>query len=234
MPLLEIQQQLRQLANPELAQFLQRFFKTGPGEYAAGDQFLGIKVPGLRRVVKHHRQMPLEEIECLLQSPWHEERLAALLILVQVYSKAAEPVRKNVYDLYLRHTRFINNWDLVDASAGQIVGAHLFTKSRKPLYRLVRSKQLWERRIAVIATGIFIREHDFTETLRLVELLLGDREDLIHKAAGWMLREVGKRDLKTEEAFLTQHYRSMPRTMLRYAIERFPQAQRVRYLRGEI
>jgi 3-methyladenine DNA glycosylase AlkD len=226
----EIRDQLSRLANPADAQFLQGFFKTGPGEYGEGDRFRGIRVPALRKVAAAFQALPRDQAEELLHSPYHEDRLVALCILARQFAKADAAGRTAIYDLYLNNTRFINNWDLVDASAEHIVGAYLWDKSRKPLARLTRSSSLWERRIAMLATFHFIRRGEFTDTLRIAEILLGDKEDLIHKAVGWLLREVGKRDQATEEAFLRTHCRQMPRTMLRYAIERFPEELRQRYL----
>ncbi len=229
-----IQNQLAGLSNAEDGRFLQRFFKTGPGQYGEGDLFRGIRVPVLRRLCKTHQDIRLELAEQLLHSAYHEDRLLALLILIQKYVKAGERERAGIYTLYLGNTRFINNWDLVDASAEHIVGAYLTDKSREPLYQLARSGSLWERRIAILATFHFIKQGSFDETFRIAGMLLSDKEDLIHKAVGWMLREAGKRDLQSEEAFLSAHYRQMPRTMLRYAIERFPQDRRLEYLKGTV
>lgn len=223
---------MQALADPEAARFLQGFFKTGPGQYAEGDRFLGIRVPALRRLARELRGLALPDAVELLRSPMHEERLLALLILDDAYARGDRATRSAVARLYLRHTRFINNWDLVDASAPYILGPHLEHRDRRVLVRLARSRSLWERRIAVVATFHFIRQHDFADTLRLAELLLGDRHDLIHKAVGWMLREVGKRDVATLESFLHLHAGRMPRTMLRYAIERLPEAARRRYMRA--
>jgi 3-methyladenine DNA glycosylase AlkD len=230
----EVEAKLKSIGDAEKAQILLRFFKTGPGQYGEGDRFLGIQVPELRQVVNEYKALPIEETTKLIKSPWHEARLAALLILVNQYAKASEAERKSIYDLYLGHTQWINNWDLIDASAPHIVGAHLMTRSRRPLYTLAKSASLWERRIAIIATLHFIRQKDFADALAIVEKLLADREDLIHKATGWMLREVGKRDQQAMEDFLVAHYRKMPRTALRYAIERLPETRRKEYLRGLI
>lgn len=225
-------QQLLSLANLEIAEHSQRFFKTGAGEYGEGDQFLGIRVPVLRQQVTRYQKLPNDEVIRLLQSPFHEERLFALLVWVKQFQKAPEEEQANLYSLYLRHTQFINNWALVDSSAYQIVGAFLEEKDRQPIYPLAQSPSLWERRIAMMATFQWIRNHDFEDALAIAKLLLHDKEDLIHKAVGWMLREIGKRDLETEKAFLKAHYQEMPRTMLRYAIEKFPQSERQRYLKG--
>lgn len=227
----QIQAELRALADPATASLLQRFFKTGAGQYAAGDQFLGIKVPVLRAQVKRQPAAGLDTLSTLLNSVWHEERLCALLLLIRRYRSGD---RQNCYDFYLAHTQRINNWDLVDVSAPHIVGDYLLTLPRDALYRLVESDTLWDRRIAIVATLQLIRARQFADTLALAERLLNDRHDLMHKAVGWMLREVGKRDLPALETFLQTHYRTMPRTMLRYAIERLPESRRQAYLNGKI
>jgi 3-methyladenine DNA glycosylase AlkD len=226
----ECQTRLRSFASPKDAAFLAGFFKNGPGEYGEGDVFIGLRVPVVRNVAKEFKALPLPEVTRLLHSKIHEERLAALVILVLQTAKSDVETRKRVYDLYLANTKYINNWDLVDLSAPQLVGAYLDDKSRKPLYRLAKSTWLWDRRISILATFHFIRHGDLDDTLAIAELLLGDKEDLIHKAVGWMLREVGKRDQEVLEAFLRIHGRIMPRTMLRYAIERFPEKKRREYL----
>ena len=229
-----IHNDLLQLANEQIAEHSQRFFKTGKGEYGEGDIFLGIRVPLLRKLVKKYRGISITEVRKLLHSKFHEERLLAVLMLVQLFKSADESVQKQVYDLYLENTEFINNWDIVDISASNIVGAHLYEKDKAPLYDLVQSKNLWERRISIISTFYFIRQNEFDDTLKLAKILLNDKEDLIHKAVGWMLREVGKREIEFEEEFLQEHYKIMPRTMLRYAIEKFPETSRKMYLRGEV
>ena len=226
------QQRLREFADPKQAAILARFFKTGPGQYGEGDRFIGIKVPVTRKVAREFKNLPLAEIECLLRSEIHEERLLALVILAGQFEKGDDDARRLIYDAYLANTGRINNWDLVDLSAPQIVGGYLETRSRKPLDRLAKSASLWERRISILATFWFIRRGDFADALRIAKDLLGDREDLIHKAVGWMLREVGKRDAAVLEAFLDNHCRRMPRTMLRYAIERLPEKKRQAYLSG--
>jgi 3-methyladenine DNA glycosylase AlkD len=232
---LEIQRELRQLGNAEIARHSLRFFKTGPGQYGAGDRFLGIRVPALRVIAKKHQTISLDDAAELLKSGFHEERLTALFILVRRYQKPVEAnEREAIYRLYLDSTRWINNWDLVDCSALYIVGPHLMERDKRLLYRLARSKNLWERRIAVLATFYFIQYRQFDDALRIAEILLTDPEDLIHKAVGWMLREIGKRDIETEERFLKRHCRQMPRTMLRYALEKFPEEKRQRYLKGTI
>jgi 3-methyladenine DNA glycosylase AlkD len=226
----EIRAILQQLGDRRRAEVSRRFFKTGPGEYGEGDIFLGISVPELRELAKECPDLVTEQAEQLLHSAIHEERLLALLLLVRLYAKGTEAEKKRIYALYLNNTRWINNWDLVDASAPHIIGAYLRHRSKQPLYRLARSPLLWERRISIIATFHFIRHNEFAETLEIARMLLDDREDLIHKATGWMLREVGKRHLPSEEEFLHKYCHRMPRTMLRYAIEKFPEAKRKKFL----
>ena len=229
----QIMNKLRELSDSDIAAQSQRFFKTGKGEYGEGDRFLGIRVPTIRKCIRGYRAISLEDTLKLLKSPYHEARLLALLILVAKYSSTnMNTEQEAIYRSYLSHTKFINNWDLVDCSAEHIVGAHLFFKDRKPIYRLVRSRSLWERRIGVMSTFHFIKREDFSDTLTIAELLLHDQEDLIHKAVGWMLREVGKRNRNSEERFLVKHYEEMPRTMLRYAIEKLPEIERLAYLHG--
>jgi 3-methyladenine DNA glycosylase AlkD len=228
----KITKQLKATGNKTAAEHAQGFFKTGPGQYGEGDLFLGITVPVLRKLAKEHRDISLDAAVELLQSPLHEVRLLALLIMVLHYECGGNEAA--IYRAYLANTHRINNWDLVDVTAAQIVGAHLFEKTRAPLYKLAKSKSLWERRIAIIATFYFIRQNQFDNTLAIAGLLLNDKEDLMHKAVGWMLREVGKRDLKVEEEFLLPRYHQMPRTMLRYAIERFPDPKRLDYLNGRL
>ena len=230
----EIQKKLQELGNKEKAIKHQSFFKTGPGEYGEGDIFIGVTVPELRKLEKEYKTIPLREVKQLLHSSIHEERLLSLFLLIHRYSKGDESEKKRIYELYLKDTKFINNWDLVDSSAGHIVGAFLFGKSKKPLYDFVKSENLWERRISIISTFYFIKRNQFSDTLKISKVLLSDKEDLIHKAVGWMLREVGKRDISVEENFLKKHYKNMPRTMLRYAIEKFPEPKRQRYLKGKI
>ena len=237
-----IHNDLMLLANKEIAEHSQRFFKTGKGEYGESDIFLGIRVPVLRKLVNKYRGISLEEVSKLLHSKFHEERLLAVLILVHLFKNRSGTLdesgtydgQKQIYNLYLDNIEFINNWDIVDISAGNIVGAYLHQKDKALLYRLVKSQNLWERRISIISTFHFIRNYDFDDTLKIAEILLNDKEDLIHKAVGWMLREVGKRELEIEEGFLQEHYQEMPRTMLRYAIERITEARRKMYLKGQI
>ena len=230
----ELKAELQRLAKPDDAVFLQRFFKTGPGEYGEGDVFIGIRVPVLRNLARQALDLPFADVETFLRARIHEERLLALLILVLRFKhrQTTEEDRARIYRFYLDHTAYINNWDLVDLSAEYIVGPYLEDKPRDILYTLAESTLLWNRRIAIISTLHFIRRNDFSDTLRLAEILLNDPHDLMHKAVGWMLREVGKRDLKTEETFLLQHGRHMPRTMLRYAIEKFPEPRRKAFLSG--
>jgi 3-methyladenine DNA glycosylase AlkD len=234
MTIQQIKKRLKQLANKEKAEILQRFFKTGPGEYGEGDVFIGVKVPDLRKVAKNFQYIGIKDVIILLESAIHEERLLALLILVSKYVKGNETAKKEIYKLYLKKTTFINNWDLVDVTAQHIVGDYLMDKNKSPLYRLTKSKDLWERRIAVMATFCFIKRERYEDTLKIAKILFNDKEDLIHKAVGWMLREIGKRNMVIEETFLKQHYKEMPRTMLRYAIEKFPEPKRQQYLKGEI
>lgn len=225
-------ERLESLGDPSTASILQRFFKTGPGEYGEGDRFRGIRVPVLRRLSREFQDAGLSECLDLLGSDWHEDRLLGLLILVGRYGASDGRGRQEIYDLYCSQTRRINNWDLVDLSAPNIPGRHLFTLDRSPLYRFAGSSDLWERRIAIVSTFHFIRQGEYGDTLDIADLLSTDDEDLIQKAAGWMLREVGKRELHLLEGFLSSRYRQMPRVMLRYAIERFPEDRRQAYLKG--
>jgi 3-methyladenine DNA glycosylase AlkD len=230
----QIESDLQKLANKEDARQLRRFFKTGKGQYGEGDQFLGIRVPELRKLARQYDGVSAKDAARLLRSKFHEERMLALILMVHQYKKGNPSDKEAVYQSYLGHTKYINNWDLVDTSAEHIVGAHLLDRDRKPLYDLAASEVLWERRIAILSTFHFIRRNQFDDTLAISEILLNDKEDLIHKAAGWMLREVGKRDMAAEESFLIKYCRNMPRTMLRYAIEKFPEEKRRKYLLGEI
>lgn len=229
-----IQSQLAELADPAIAEHATRFMKTGPGEYGEGDRFRGIRVPVLRKVAREYETLPLAGIQRLLQSPFHEDRMVAVLIMVRQYERGGAEVRQALFDLYVTSGDRINNWDLVDVTAPHILGPHLFERDRRILYRLVSSDILWERRMAVLATFYFIRRDDFDDILALSEKLLSDKEDLMHKAVGWMLREVGNRDRNRLEAFLQRHYKTMPRTMLRYAIEKFPEPRRKAYLAGTV
>jgi len=225
-----LRKELKSLANPEKAKILQGFFKTGKGQYGEGDVFFGIVVPEQRKLAKKYwNSIGPQDLQILLNSEVHEERLIALLILVKKYENS-EIARQLVFDFYIENTRNINNWDLVDLSAPNIVGKFLLDKKRDVLYDLVKSSNLWDKRISIISTFSFIREKDFEDTLKISEILLKDEHDLIHKAVGWMLREVGKRDVNILEDFLSKHYRHMPRTMLRYAIEKFDEKKRKKYL----
>ena len=229
-----IKKELQDLANEEQAKNLQRFFKTGKGEYGEGDIFLGIKVPIQREIAKKYSGLSLPKIQELLKSKTHEHRLTGLIILSNKYKESKEEEKVNIFNFYLKNTKNINNWDLVDITAPNIVGHFLFDKKKNILYDLARSADLWERRIAIVSTFDFIRKQEFQETLALSEILLDDKHDLIHKAVGWMLREIGKKDKAVLENFLKQHYKIMPRTMLRYAIEHFPEEKRKMYLLGEL
>ncbi|HKT23253.1 MAG TPA: DNA alkylation repair protein [Terriglobales bacterium] len=225
--------ELRKASDAERAKSLAWFFKTGTGEYGEGDRFCGITVPALRKIASRYRDLKLSDIKKPLGSHIHEHRLVALLILVDQYKRADAPARERIFDFYLANTRRINNWDLVDASARDIVGEHLVARPRAILYKLAKSPDLWERRIAIIATHAFIRRGDLTDTFSISELLLADKHDLIHKAVGWMLREAGKQSEPQLVRFLKAHYSAMPRTSLRYAIERMPEAVRKRQLQGD-
>lgn len=230
--LAKLQSQLRALASRSDAASAQRFFKTAPGEYGAGDQFIGIRVPVLRKLAKEFHSLRLRELAELLHSHIHEERLLALIILVNSYERADEAGRAEIYAFYLDHLNRVNNWDLVDSSAPYIVGPQLAERSRTILFRLARAKNLWHRRVAMLAAFHFIRQNDFADALRLAELLRDDEHDLMHKAVGWMLREIGKRDVAVLKKFLQQHAARMPRTMLRYAIEKFSLRERREWLQA--
>ncbi|MGD9171542.1 MAG: DNA alkylation repair protein [Candidatus Thiodiazotropha sp.] len=234
MQIKQLRESLRSIADPAIAANSQRFFKTGKGEYGEGDRFLGIRVPILRQHARTYRNIPIKQLLQLLRSDYHEERLCALLIMVLKYHQGGNDEKETVFQRYLSNTRHINNWDLVDSSAYHIVGQHLEDRDRGILYRLARSESLWERRIAIIATLHFIKKQEYVDTLKISLELLDDSHDLIHKAVGWMLREVGNRDFSVEQVFLDEHYRRMPRTMLRYAIEKFPNKQRKAYLNGQV
>jgi len=228
----DVRRLLRASADPEKAAVLLGFFKTGPGEYGEGDRFYGVVVPECRRIARAGRDLPEPELETLLSSAMHEERTVALLVMVERFERGDESARSRVYRLYRKNLDRVNNWDLVDGSAPTIIGGHFEGRDRAQLYRWARSKSLWERRIAMLATFRYIRNGDFEDALAIAGLLAGDDEDLIHKAAGWMLREIGNRNRAAEERFLRSHHRTMPRTMLRYAIEKFPEPLRKAYLNG--
>ena len=223
--------ELLSMANPEKAAFLQRFFKTGPGQYAEGDVFLGLVAPLTRSIAKANEQTPLAELQKLMDSEYHEARLCALLIAVEQFRKASEADRKKLYDFYLGNARRINNWDLVDVTCPHLVGLYLLDKDRSRLYELAESDCLWEQRIAMVSTVTFIRNREYTDTLALAEKLMSHKHDLMHKAVGWMLREVGKKDRETLTAFLEEYATRLPRTALRYAIEHYPEDQRQYFLK---
>lgn len=234
MTLLALKKELKSKASSKRAKALQWFFKTGPGEYGEGDIFLGVQVGGSREVAKKYRTLLLGDVRKLLHSKIHEERTVALLILIHQFQDGDDKEKKKIFNFYLKNTKHINNWDLVDVSAHRIIGEYLAGKPKKILSKLAKSKNLWERRIAIIATFYFIGNNQFEQTLKISKMLLRDEHDLIHKAVGWGLREIGKKNLGVEEKFLKKYYKKMPRTMLRYAIERFPEKKRQAYLKGTI
>ncbi|WP_373070756.1 DNA alkylation repair protein [Sulfurimonas sp.] len=221
---------LKSISNDEVAKVTKSFFKTNKGQYSHGDIFLGIKVPDIRKAIKKFPTASLIKIEMLLSSKYHEVRHFALLYMVGSFSKAVQKEKDNIYNIYLKNTKHINNWDLVDCSAHHIVGSYLEDKDKETLYKLALSNSLWERRIAIVSTFYFIKQNSFDHTLKIAEMLLNDQEDLIHKAVGWMLREVGKKDEALEKTFLDKHAKKMPRVMLRYAVERFAKEDRKFYL----
>lgn len=224
--------ELKKYSSAEQAAVLQRFFKTGPGEYGEGDTFIGVKVPDIRKTAAAFSSLNFSELQQLIKSPVHEERLLSLIILNRQFAKADEKLRDRIVKFYLKNRRFINNWDLVDLSAPYLLGPYLFDKDKNLLFDFAKNGDLWEKRIAVLATFYFIKKEKFDITLKIVEILLKDGHDLINKACGWMLREIGKKNPEAEENFLQKHYKTMPRTMLRYAIEKFPEAKRQNYLKG--
>jgi 3-methyladenine DNA glycosylase AlkD len=229
----QLQRQIKKLANPEKAKILQRFFKTAPGEYGEGDKFLGIVVPEIRKLAREFKDLPMVDLLTLIKSEYHEERLLALLILVLQFSFTKEDKKqKEIYEFYLHNTKYINNWDLVDLTADRIVGAYLENKGKDILIKLAKSSNLWEKRIAMLSTFHYIKKGRADEALKIIKILLYDKHDLIHKAVGWMLREIGKRcDQKILLAFLDENYKTMPRTALRYAIEHLPEKRRLEYLK---
>jgi len=229
-----LKKEIEKAGSPGQAEILQRFFKTGKGEYGEGDVFLGIKVPVQRSIAKKYYGLSLLKIKELLKSKIHEHRLVGLLILDGKYKKAGAEEKENIFNFYLQNIKSVNNWDLVDLSAPNIVGDFLFKRNKKILYRLVQSENLWEKRIAIISTFTFIKKGEFGDALAISELLLNDKHDLIHKAVGWMLREIGKRDQEVLEGYLMINYKNMPRTMLLYAVERFEEEKRKKYLCGKI
>jgi 3-methyladenine DNA glycosylase AlkD len=232
----KLKSELKKAGNPKQARLLQRFFKTGKDQYGEGDIFLGIKVPEQRRIAKKYQDLNIKDIQELLNSKIHEHRLVALLILIQKYNKASVDEKKDIFYFYLNNTKKINNWDLVDLSAPNIVGDYLLEHYDKKqlIYSLAKSDNLWEKRISIISLFAFIRKEKFDDALAISEILLGDSHDLIHKAVGWMLREIGKKDQEILEDFLKKHYKDIPRTTLRYSIERFEEGKRKRYLKGEV
>lgn len=229
----EIEKQLEAVSTIEKREFLPKFFKTGKGGYGEGDKFLGVVVPDIRKIAKDSKALSFSELEKLLANEYHECRMCALLILVEQFKKAKAEDRDKIYDFYLSHTSRINNWDLVDLSAKDIVGAYLLDKERSILYKLAESKLLWDQRIAIIATFAFIKKNDFADTLKLSEIYLTHKHDLMHKASGWMLREVGKHDKDTLIDFLDIHYKKMPRTMLRYSIEKLSKEEKEHYMKKD-
>lgn len=233
-----LRKKMNSLADKKAAKTMSWFFKTGKGEYGEGDQFIGLKVPVQRKIAKEFLNLKYDELSKLLSSAVHEERLIALLILVERYDRSEEREREIIYQFYIKNRKGINNWDLVDLSAPKIIGEHLLKRNKEILYTFALSKNLWERRIAILSTYAFIRRNEFETTLQIADILVGDKHDLIHKAVGWMLREIGKRTenggLKIEEEFLKPRYKKMPKTMLRYAIEKFPESRRKKYLKGKI
>jgi 3-methyladenine DNA glycosylase AlkD len=228
----ELQNELQALGSPEKAAFLSRFFKTGKGQYGEGDQFLGITMPEIRAVVAKYSSLSIQGWQLLLHSPFHEFRMAALIGLMKRFqkSKKDETIQQAIFEVYLNNLDYINNWDLVDVTCRDIVGAYLLHKDRNILYDLVQRSHLWAQRVAIVSTWYFITHNQFSDTIRISELLLTHKHDLIHKAVGWMLREIGKRDELVLEEFLDTHVKQMPRTALRYAIERFPESKRKYYL----
>jgi 3-methyladenine DNA glycosylase AlkD len=226
----QIKKDLAQLGDPERAKNSRWFFKTGKGQYGEGDIFLGITVPEQRKIAKKYVDLSFDDLQELLKSKIHEHRFTALVILISKYQKAEESIKKEIFDFYLENSENINNWDLVDLSAPKIVGNYLLDKERSILYKLAKSDSLWERRISILSTFTFIYNNGFEDALSISEILLNDEHDLIHKAVGWALREIGKRDQNLEEKFLSKHYLHMPRTMLRYAIEKFDEKKRKKYL----
>ena len=229
-----IKKEIQEFADKKQAEILQKIFKTEKGEYGEGDIFLGVKVPVQRKIARKYSRIGLLKIKELMKSKIHEYRMTALIILVTKYKKASEEEKANIFEFYLKNIKYANNWDLVDLSAPNIVGAFLFDKKKSILYNLVQSDNLWERRIAIVSSLYFIKKKEFQDTLALSEILLNDSHDLIQKSVGWMLREVGKRDEIVLENFLKMHYKELPRTTLRYAIERFEEEKRQRYLKSLI
>lgn len=229
-----IQEELLALKNPERAEHSMRFFKTGAGQYGEGDLFLGLTVPLQRQIAKKHKDLTFEELSKLFESKYHEFRLCGCIILINQFQKSREEQHKNrIYNFLLKHLKALNNWDLIDTTVPPIIGSHILQNPElKPqLYAWAHSKNLWEKRIAMLATFAFIRSGDFSDAIKIAEILLNDTHDLIHKAVGWMMREAGNKNLKVLEDFLEKHHQHMPRTMLRYAIEKLPQNKRAYYMK---
>ena len=232
---MKAREEIRRLANKGIAKNSLRFFKTKKGQYGYGDIFLGIRAPKIRLIAKKHVNISIVNMKILIQSKYHEERFLGLIILVNKYSKTKDKKTKNqLYKIYISSFKYINNWDLVDVTCPHVTGKYLIDKDRSILYKWAKSDDLWTKRIAIVSTFSFIRQNDLEDTFKIAEILLQDKHDLIHKAVGWMLREAGKRDLEKEEIFLKKYYRDMPRIMLRYAIEKFPESKRQAYLKGTI
>lgn len=228
----QIQKELRRNSNRKDAVVLLRFFKTGEGEYGDGDRFIGVRMPKIRQIAKKHLSVSLAELSDLIQSPVHEDRMCALVILSEKQKREKEPkFQTENYRFYLKNLKFVNNWDLVDISCSWVVGFYLFEKDRKPLYRLARKKSLWARRVAVVSTHYFIRKGDLSDALKICELSMNAPEDLMHKAVGWTLREIGKRDIRSLRRFLDQNASKLPRTALRYSLERLEPSERLKYMR---
>ena len=232
---MKAREEIRALANKEIAQHSLRFFKTDKGEYGHGDLFLGVRAPKIRLIAKKHIDISITDMKTLIQSKYHEERFLGLIILVNKYAKTKDKKNRNqLYKIYVSSFKYINNWNLVDVTCPHVTGKHLIDKDRTILYKWAKSEDLWTKRIAMVSTFSFIRKNDLEDTFKIAEILLHDEHDLIHKAVGWMLREAGKRDLKREETFLKKYYKTIPRTMLRYSIEKFPETKRQKYLKGTI
>ena len=230
----ELKNELKAVADKDKVENMQRYFKTGKGEYAEGDNFLGVTVPLQRKISKKFKTLSLKEISSLLKENTHEYRLTAVFILVNLYARQKDKnEQKEIVDFYLDHIEYINNWDLVDSSAHKILGPYFLEKEKSVLYDLANTNHLWSQRIAIIATFHFIKNNHFEDTMKIAEILLNHKHDLIHKAVGWMLREIGKIDINSEKKFLDKYYKNMPRTMLRYAIEKFPESLRQQYLKGK-
>ena len=232
--LIELRKKIKSLGSPEVSKTMKWFFKTGKGDYGEGDVFAGLKVPTQRKLASEFRDLSFVDLKVLLNSPVHEERLISLFILIDKFAKSTEKEQQVIFKFYFKNRKGVNNWDLVDLSAPKIIGKYLLEKDKSLLFKFALSKNLWERRIAILSTYEFIRNENYDTTLKIAEILLEDKHDLIHKAVGWMLREIGKRNLMVEENFLKIHYKKMPRTMLRYAIEKFPETKRKKYLQGKI